>query len=203
MARRSDHTRDQLKEMILETSWGVIGKEGLEGLSARRVAGDIGYAPGTIYNIFESMDDLYLQINGRTLDILYDVLSGSACNDPKKTPAQNMKKMAALYMAFAQEYRPYWLMLFSYRMPEGRTPGGWYQEKVDKLFDPLENLLQPFFPAKQDQKRKMAARVLWSSVHGLCFLQETDKIHLVGGMAPADMASYLIDTFIAGIEKGT
>ena len=201
MARRSDHTRDQLKEMILETSWGIVGKEGFEGLSARRVANDIGYAPGTIYNVFESMDDLYLQVNGRTLDMLYDVLNGAACNDLKKTPVQNMKKMAEVYMTFAHEYRPYWLMLFSHRMPEDRKLEDWYQKKIDKLFDPLEKLLKPLFPAKQDQKRKMAARVLWSSVHGLCFLQETGKIHLVGGKAPVDMASYLIDTFIAGIEK--
>ena len=202
MARRSDHTRDQLKEMILETSWEVVGKEGFEGLSARRVANDIGYAPGTIYNVFESMDDLYLQVNGRTLDMLYDVLNGPACNDPKKTPIQNMNKMAELYMAFTHEYRPYWLMLFSHRMPESRKLEDWYQEKIDKLFDPLENLLQPLFPEKQNEKRKMAARVLWSSVHGLCFLQETGKIHLVGGKAPTDMAHYLINTFVAGIERG-
>lgn len=202
MARRSDHTRDQLKEMILEASWKIVGDEGFFGLSARRVATDIGYAPGTIYNIFESMDDLYLQVNSRALDRLYDVLNGSACRDPKKTPAQNMKKMAELYMTFAREYRPYWLMLFSNRLPEGRRQESWYREKIDKLFDPLEKLLQPLFPVKQDQKRKMAARVLWSSVHGLCFLQETGQIHLVGGKGPADMVHYLIDTFIAGIKGG-
>lgn len=203
MARRSDHTRDQLKEMILETSWDIVGKDGFAGLSARRIANDIGYAPGTIYNVFSSMDDLCLEVNGRTLDMLYDVLNGPACNDPKKPPIQNMKKMAALYMRFAHEYKPYWLMLFSHRMPEGQELQNWYQEKIDKLFDPLENLLQPLFPAKQDQKRKMAARVLWSSVHGLCFLQETGKIHLVGAKAPTDMAFYLIDTFVAGIKEET
>lgn len=201
MARRSDHTRDQLEDMILKTSWEIVGKNGFEGLSARRVASDIGYAPGTIYNVFESMDSLCLRINGQTLDRLYDVLNEPACNDPRKTPVGNMKKMAELYMAFAHEYRPYWLMLFSHRMLEGRKLEDWYQEKIDKLFDPLENLLRPLFSTRQERKRKMTARVLWSSVHGLCFLQETGKIHLVDGKAPVDMASYLIDTFIAGIEK--
>lgn len=201
MARRSDHSRQELKEMILEAAWRIVGQEGFEGLSARRVAAEIGYAPGTIYNIFDSMDDLYLQLNARTLDQLQGVLTSQACNDHKKTPVQNMKKMASLYMAFAHEFRPYWLMLFSHRLPEGRQLEEWYQDKIDQLFDPLENLLQPLFSTKQDQKRKMAARVLWSSVHGLCFLQESGKIHLVGGKTSSDMASYLIDAFVAGIKK--
>src|SRR5690606_8831987 len=130
-------------------------------------------------NLFESMDDLYLQINARTLDTLYEVLNSAECNDQNKTPVQNMKKMAVLYMEFARAYRPYWLMLFSHKLPEGRKAQAWYQEKVDRLFDPLENLLKPLFKPQQDKKRKMAARVLWSSVHGLCFLQETGKIALV------------------------
>ncbi len=203
MARRQDHTRDQLKDMILETAWGIVGKDGLEGLSARRIATDIGYTPGTIYNIFESMDDLYLHVNGRTLDRLYDELNGAACNDPTKTPVQNMKTMARLYMAFAQEYRPYWVMLFSHRLPEGRQMEDWYREKIDRLFDPLEALLKPLFAPKQGRKRKMAARVLWSSVHGLCFLHEMGKAHLVGGESPVDMSSYLIDTFTKGLMDGT
>ncbi len=201
MARRKDHTRDELKNLALDSAWRIVGKEGFEALTARRVASDIGYAPGTIYNLFESMDDLYLAINSRTLDLLYEVLASPACNDPSKSPVRNMKSMAALYMAFARDYRPYWLMLFSHRLPEGRKSEAWYQMKIDRLFTPLETFLHPLYPARQKKKREMAARALWSSVHGLCFLQETGKIPLVGGRAPAgELADYLIDTFIAGIK---
>jgi AcrR family transcriptional regulator len=200
MARRSDHTRQQLKDLILDTAWTLIGQDGFEAVTARRVAAEIGYAPGTIYNIFQSMDDLYLQICGRTLDALYDVLNGPACNDPGKTPVENMKAMAALYMKFAAEYRPYWLMLFSHRLPENRAFDGDYQQKIDRLFEPLGRLLSPFFAKDERDKKTIATRVLWSSVHGLCFLQETGKIYIVGeGIDAAGMASYLIDTFVAGI----
>lgn len=202
MARRSDHTRDQLKTIILDAAWKIVGQDGFENLTARSIASNIGYTPGTIYNVFASMDDLYLHVNARTLDMLYDALSDAACNDPKKTPVRNMKKMAEIYMDFARKYRPYWLMLFSRHMPEDRKHEDWYREKIDCLFTPLENLLKPLFPANQGRKRKMATRVLWSSVHGLCFLQETGKIHIVGNKASTDMADYLIDTFISGVEKG-
>ena len=202
MARRKDHSRDELKAMALDGAWRVVGEEGFEALTARRLAAEIGYAPGTIYNLFASMDDLYLAVNGRTLDALYETLNSPACNDPRRTPVQNMKAMAALYMQFAAANRAHWLMLFSHRLPEGRKAEAWYQARVDRLFEPLERLLKPLFPPRQNRRRLMAARVLWSSVHGLCFLQETGKIPLIGGASAAkDMAGYLIETFVAGIER--
>ncbi len=202
MARRKDHSREELKAMALDGAWRVVGEEGFEALTARRLAAEIGYAPGTIYNLFASMDDLYLAVNSRTLDALYETLDSPACNDPCRSPVQNMKAMAKLYMAFARDHRPHWLMLFSHRLPEGRKAEAWYQTKIDRLFVPLETILQPLFTNRQIQKRKMAARVLWSSVHGLCFLQETGKMPLVGGASPAEtMAGYLIETFVKGIES--
>ncbi|MCK5375065.1 MAG: TetR/AcrR family transcriptional regulator [Alphaproteobacteria bacterium] len=202
MARRNDHSREELKTMIINSSWKIVSKHGLEGLTARRIAQDIGYAPGTIYNLFNSMEDLYLSLNAKTLDLLYDVLNDSTCNDPQKKPLQNMKIMAKHYMDFAQEYRPYWLMLFNLEITEDRIDTTWYSEKIDRLFSPLETLLSPYFSPKQTKKREMAARVLWASIHGLCFLQETGKIALVSKQNNTlDIADYLIDTFIKGLSK--
>lgn len=204
MARRSDHTREQLKDMILDKAWEIVGREGFESLTARRLAGEIGYVPGTIYNIFQSMDDLSLEIAGRTLDALCDVLNSPDCNDPDKSPIENMKAMATLYMKFAAEKRPYWLMLFSPRLPEGRAKEEWYQAKIDRLFEPLGRLLDPLFPSDDRMRANLAVRVLWASVHGLCFLQETGKMGVVGDRAGLpSMVSLLIDTFVTGLQKKT
>lgn len=200
MARRSDHTREELQSRILECAWKIVQKDGFAGLTARRIAGEIGYAPGTIYNIFQSMDDLYLAVNHLTLDRLYQVLSSPDCNNPKKSPVQNMKKMAEMYREFSRKHRAHWLMLFTHTLPEGQGVPDWYQEKVNRLFEPLEELLKPFYPGRS-HKRMMAARILWASVHGICFLEETGKIPLVASRSSAaDMTGYLIDSFIAGIK---
>lgn len=202
MARRKDHTREELKDLILGASWRIVGKNGFEGLTARAVAAEIGYVPGTIYNLFSSMDDLALHVNARTLGLLYETLNDQACADPGKDPVRNMKAMAGRYMDFAREHRPYWLMLFDARLPQERGERKWYREKVERLFTPLENLLQPFFTARQDKMRAMSARVLWAGVHGLCFLQETGKIQMVSGKATeaSSMMECLIDNFAAGLR---
>ena len=71
MARRSDHSREELYDMALEAARQIAEKEGLRGLKARRIARDIGYTIGTLYNLFEDLDDLIVHLNGRTLDDLY------------------------------------------------------------------------------------------------------------------------------------
>ncbi len=203
MARRSDHTREELKDLILKASSKIVETEGFAALTARRIAQEIGYAPGTIYNLFSSMDDLYLNVSVGTLERLRSLLASPECNNPKKSPVQNIKKMAQLYRDFARSYRPHWLMLFTHTMAEGQDAPAWFYEKIDCLFEPLEGLLESFYTPNEARERKMAARVLWSSVHGLCFLEETGKMPLISNSETApDMAGYLIDNFISGIRAG-
>ncbi len=198
MARRSDHTREELESLILDKAWAMVGRGGFEGLTARKIGEAVGYAPGTLYNVFGSMDGLYLAVNGRTLDQLFDILSSGRAG---KNPIQNMKAMAIAYRAFCRSQRPYWLMLFTHHLPDNTSAPQWYQDKIERLFKPLEELLTPLYPAHAGHERKMAARILWSSVHGLCFLEQTGKFDLAGRDMPVDgMIDTLIDTFIKGIK---
>ncbi len=201
MARRSDHSRDELRALILDTSWNIVSNRGHEALSARHVAKEIGYTPGTIYNIFQSMDDLCVHLNARTLDMLYDALDAPQCNDPNKSPIQNIKKMAEIYLFFAQSYGAHWKLLFTLDTSDWQGDVQWYGEKIEKLFQPLESLLKKFLPNSREMECKDAARILWASVHGLCFLQETGKISVVAEERSASqMSDYLIETFVAGLD---
>ena len=75
MARRSDHSREQLRRLALDSARQITAEEGLRGLKARRVAREIGYTIGTIYNVFEDLDDLIVQMNAETLGALYAACS--------------------------------------------------------------------------------------------------------------------------------
>ena len=69
MGRRSTHTPQQLRELILDAAQDIIQDQGLAGLSAREVARRIAYSPGTIYNMFENLDDVVLHVEARVLDV--------------------------------------------------------------------------------------------------------------------------------------
>ncbi len=68
MGRRSIHSPEQLRELIVQAATEIIQQDGLEGLSAREIATRINYSPGTLYNVFENLDDLLLTIEARLLD---------------------------------------------------------------------------------------------------------------------------------------
>ena len=78
MGRRSDHSREDLRVLTLEAARRLLCAHGLEGLTARRVAAEIGYTPGTLYNIFENLDDLILHVTAGALDGLGETGRGRA-----------------------------------------------------------------------------------------------------------------------------
>ena len=48
MGRRNDHTREQLREMVLSAAELLIVREGMAGFSMRKVARAIGYTVGQL-----------------------------------------------------------------------------------------------------------------------------------------------------------
>lgn len=196
MARRNDHTREELRELILESACKLVASHGAEGVTARAIAKDIGYTPGTIYNLYVSMGDIYLHMNARTLDLLADTLLAVT---PEKDARSAIKAMAYRYMQFAQSYLARWQLLFNLQVTEGRDDVDWYHEKVEAMFEPLEKAVQACLPDRSAAQLKIAARMLWASVHGLCVLQGVDKLSLLGKSQPSNrMVDEMIDVFIAG-----
>ena len=202
MARRSDHTREELKELIIQSTWDIVADQGIKGLSARKIADSIGYAPGTIYNIFTSMDDLIVHLNTKTLNVLYDQIEPALTQSDNQSPEDIILKISEIYMQFARDYAPYWSLIFEHKFEEGYKPESWYQEKIDGLFSTVEQVLQPYFKEGGATKRQMAARILWSSLHGLCALYQSGKIDFIESSEASeqDMREYLIKSLIKGIS---
>jgi len=165
MARRKDHTRDELKALIIEKAWVILGSEGLQALTARRIGSEIGYAPGTIYNIFDGMDGVILHINAKTLALLLEELKQ---NHENENACAAMKQMAQRYITFAKANYPYWITLFNHQVGDERLNEEWYFEKITALFEPLEKIL--------GKEHRKDARMLWSSVHGIAYLYLTGKL---------------------------
>ncbi|MFP4078192.1 MAG: TetR/AcrR family transcriptional regulator [Candidatus Izemoplasmataceae bacterium] len=59
MRQRMDETkRSSIQETILDAAKGIVEEEGFEGLSIRKVAKEVGYTPGSIYQYFDGKEAL-------------------------------------------------------------------------------------------------------------------------------------------------
>ena len=124
MARRSDHSREELREMVLAAAEQIVVEQGYEGLSARKVATAIGYTVGTLYPVIENLDDLILHINARTLDRLHACMtvSQAQCGDASDCLLQ----LGQVYIRFADEEPHRRAMVFEHRFSEDQVVPAWF-----------------------------------------------------------------------------
>jgi AcrR family transcriptional regulator len=198
MGRRSTHTPQQLRVLILDAAQQIVEAQGLAGLSAREIARRIGYSPGTIYNIFTNLDDVVLNVEGRVLDALDARLSGIQQGQDAGGAQDRLIRIAHGYLAFTQERPRLWNLLFEHYMPPGTELPAWYRQKLERLMSQIERALAPHFPLGADADLRRAARVLWAGVHGITSLSTADKLLVV----KSEAAGHLIDDFIATYLAG-
>ncbi|MGH1419976.1 MAG: TetR/AcrR family transcriptional regulator [Hyphomicrobiaceae bacterium] len=197
MGRRSVHTAEELRELILTAATGLIESGGLASLSAREIARRIEYSPGTLYNVFENLDDLVLTIEGRMLDALADRLSNVSNNSD---PRAHVKNLAEAYLQFTHDNPRLWNLLFEHHLPADRDIPDWYQAKLDDLMGRIETALQPLLPNGNELALNRAARVLWAGVHGITTLSTTDKLSTITADSARPLVDNLVDTYLAGLN---
>ena len=196
MGRRSTHTPDELRTLILDAAQAIIEEHGLAGLSARDIAKRIGYSPGTIYNVFQNLDDVVLNIEARVLDSLHESLASVA---DQASPIDKVRRLGAAYVAFTHEHRRLWNVLFEHQMPEGFDLPDWYQKKLEQPMGQVERAMAPLFGPEQGGELARSARVLWAGVHGITSLSTADKLSIMTPEAAAYLTDDLICNYLAGL----
>jgi AcrR family transcriptional regulator len=198
MGRRSTHTPEQLRQLILDSAQAIIETNGLAGLSAREIARRISYSPGTIYNMFQNLDDVVLHIEARVLDALDERLLAALEDGP---PEEKVSRLAEAYLSFTQERPKLWNLLFEHYMPTDSQAPGWYQQKLELLMSRVETAMAPLFPANSDLERQRAARVLWAGVHGITSLATANKLSNVTNEAASLLVRDLVQNYLAGVAS--
>jgi AcrR family transcriptional regulator len=197
MARRSDHSREELYELALGAAQNIVEQDGFRALTARNVADAIGYSPGTLYNLFENLDGLIVHLNGRTLDSLHECLASAAVVG---VPEQDIKALLEEYLGYLEKSPNLWSALFEYSLPKGVTLPEWYRLKVSKVMGLVEDALNPLFGEHNQDNVSQAARILWASLHGICSLSDTGKLAVVTATPVRQMAEGLVENFVAGLK---
>ena len=196
MGRRSEHTPDALRELIVEACEAIISEGGLAGLSAREIAKRVGYSPGTIYNVFDSLDDLILQVEARVLDGL-DARLAALTNEGSHD--DRILSLARAYLAFTTERPRLWNLLFEHHLPSAMQVPSWYQHKLDQLLHRVEVVVRPLVRDHDPASAKRAARVLWAGVHGITSLATADKLSSVTPEDAGALVDDLVRNYLAGL----
>lgn len=195
MARRADHTRQELTELIVRAGIEIIEKEGFSKFSARQVASKIGYTVGTIYNVFGSHDELILHLNARTLDLWFAELENVIRGKKGKAA---LKQLAKSYLDFSARHYNVWSVLFTHQLDANADIPEWYRPKLTRFFTLVEDILLPMVDNKPKIARQ-SSRVLWAGIHGICMLSLTGKLDMTESDSGEDLAMNFIDHYLKGL----
>ena len=181
--------------MALDAARDIVAQDGLRGMSTRRIAKEIGYAAGTLYQLFANLDDLIAQMNANTLEALLDVCAGV---DTEGGAEVALQQLASRYIRFVGEHPKLWNAVFEHTLPDGTALNQRHILAVTKLLGLVEAALAPLFPPGKEDRRLHEARVLWASLDGIASLAVSGK--LAQAETPEYMAGSLATNYIAGLR---
>ena len=199
MGRRSDHSRDEIRNMAITAASKIVEKQGFQSLTARKVAGEIGYTVGTLYHVFRNFDDLVMHVNARTIDEIAVLIEQKTRQ--KRDPEARIRVMAEYYVKFATNHPGRWRLVFEHKAPPGLPTPVQMKERRDVMFEMVADNLRELAPEKVPNEVAHTATALWSGIHGICILALTGKLYLGGAFSMVKLIDTLIDSVIGEFRK--
>lgn len=196
MARRSDNTREELKEMAIHAALELLAEAPPEQLSARKIAARIGYTVGTLYNVFVDYEDIVLHLNAATLKEMRAQLEPLATS--KKTSEKRILAFAHCYGDYAMAHPARWNML--HNSPRSTPLPDWFRNEIHAVFALVESPLMELCGNRTSPARD-AAKVLWAGLHGICSLSLSQKLEGVDAAPMRALITNFVSHYLKGLAK--
>lgn len=181
--------------MALQAALRLLAENGPQGLSARKIAREIGYTVGTLYLVFKNQNDLIMQVNQRTLKAMRDAILAATRED--QSPLVQLKSIASAYIDFACRHEHQWRLIYEHPVQEQSAMPDEYMLLSKSLFTHIEDILERATTSNSDNI-PMHARALWGGVHGICILSLANKLDQSREYSLNTLTDLLIERFVSG-----
>ena len=198
---RRDEQKAELKDTIFAAARNLVLREGFAELSIRKLAGEIGYAPGTIYLYFKSRDEIVRAICLRGFTELYEEMKGAGnVPDPRRRLAALLRAYADFAIKNPESYR------LSFMEDPRFTEEMFHSAPLEREDGPGWQAFSAILKAVRELKRSgkirrgedvnLLAELLWAGVHGVVSLK------LIYPAFPTNPTELLVDSMIDTLLKG-
>lgn len=177
---RKAKEKEELKQLILDAALVVLERDGLAGLSIRKIAERIEYAPATLYLYYRDKDELLFELHNVGFDRFMVKMQECLVAE---TAAERLRIMGQKYIEFAIENQQlYHLMMVERETIKAENLAncdGWEQGH-----NSLDFLRQVLLEAKNEGSLQTddidtTTLVFWGAVHGLSMLFLSDRLNIM------------------------
>lgn len=169
-----------VRERLVATTLDLMDKGGLEAVKARVVANAVGVSVGTLYNLYGTIDGLVVAANLQIFDALntlgrqrmrrveQELAASSQAVSGRDGALLRLLGLAQAYVEFVAANAGRWSALLAFNRSRGvlAAPAD-YHARQDSLIDIVGDALLTTPLGPQPARRRVAARALWSAVHGI------------------------------------
>ena len=193
--------RDKLRETVIGLAERKLSEEGLDALRARTVAVEAEVSVGTIYNLFGSMNGLLEEVFSRaTLRFQKEARDHLAALRTEDRRAL-LVGLAEAYLDFVTRNETVWSAFLAYNRSREDRENDPYLARQGPLFDLVGDVLRGTVMDRGDDSRREAARMLWSSVHGIVTLNYLGMASPEAEAATRKQMGMLVDLVLAGMGE--
>lgn len=172
---RRERNRAEMRQSVLDAAQQLVTERGIEGLSLRGIARELGYSPAAIYEYFESLEAIILSLYYEGTDGLTGALAECIQHLPPETDSPTaLLKLAEVFrnqaLASPELYR------FTYnvmKQPKKPQPG---EENAGFGFEPLLLTVEQGINRGEliDVPPFTIVLAAWTAAHGFVSLEVSD-----------------------------
>ncbi len=160
------------KQAVIEAARKIILQAGLDGLSMRGLAKQVGCSPATLYKYFENKEDILTAIRDEGWQLMGQIQGES---DLSNLPtSEKLMALSAVFQRFPAEYPEHYLLMFGSMEAETLTVETHF---ADPGFQGLMQLIRSAVDAGQLDAPHYTAEQLayhvWFLSHGIAMLRIT------------------------------
>ena len=182
----SDEKIARFRQQIRDTALRQVSSAGVDKVSMRSIAGELGYSATALYSYFRNKGEIIAAIQAATIEELNRHLQEA---QQGKEPPDRLPALLAAYQQYAHQHATAYQLAFAPRA----GPAADYKEldeAIDALHNTLTRAVHDALPATQSTRSATAgATLLWAGLHGAIALDAAGK--LPTALTLADIASAL------------
>lgn len=166
----------------------IVLEDGIDALSARRLATELGISVGSLYNAFGDLDAVVRAVIANCAAMLSSILYATA-EAPHGDKRARLTALGEAYFDFAVAEPQRWWLMFEYKSDKP-----WDEKAQEFQTGLLEMLIRAGEGNPTSAQHQQFFLVLWASVHGLVSLARRPTIVTVNPDVARTYISDLVDS---------
>ncbi|MBM7369419.1 TetR/AcrR family transcriptional regulator [Gordonia hydrophobica] len=155
-----------VRNSLSEAAIAILGTEGREALSARRLAREAGTSTTAVYTYFGGMDEVHRDVRRRELDTLLEILRTSHQADD---PVADLARLTTRYVRYGADNRARYRVMFVDQPPDDDG------DPAEDVFDVFRQSIEACvtdgrFEPDGGYSPALWAGEVWTACHGVVML---------------------------------